>query len=118
MSKPRVLCPKSNIRPMSEANNRVWHITAPADHSLADVLSPAYLAPRIKDLRVGDEFTLRSEADVFLVKCYVQGTDADAGTITFAILEIFDLASLPTIAADFADAVVRHRERRLDRPER
>jgi hypothetical protein len=107
LSKPRVMAPKANIRPMHEANNRCWHIIAPAGHTLDDVLSPAYLAPRIKDMIDGDELTLRSEDHKFHVRAYVLETDKDANTISFAVLEVSDLTSMPTIAYDYADAIVR-----------
>jgi hypothetical protein len=78
-----------------------------SDHTLADVLSPAYLAPRIKDMADGDELTLRSEDHKFHVRAYVMSTDKDANTISFAVLEVSDLTSMPTIAYDYADAIVR-----------
>jgi hypothetical protein len=101
------MAPKANIRPMHEASNRCWHIIAPAGHTLAEVLSPAYLAPRVKDMVSGDEFTIRGENHAFLVRAYITDVDIDASTISFALIDAHDLASLPTIAYDYGDAIVR-----------
>jgi hypothetical protein len=101
------VAPKSNVRPLAEAANRCWHITVPSEHSLADALSPTYLLHRVKELRIGDEYILRSAADLFYVKCYIKGIDVDAGTISLVVLEAHDLASLPTIGFDYSDCAVR-----------
>lgn len=102
------LAPKACIRRQSEALNGTWHVTAPADHTLADALSPTYLAAKVRlgDVKPGDTFEIRHEKHAFLLRAYVTDVDREAGAISFVATEVIDLTALPVIQYDFADAHV------------
>lgn len=96
-------CP--NVRLAADAA-REWCALAPADHELPDVLHPAYLKERHRQLKPGDIVTVTHEAHRFVVKLYLAAVE-DAG-LTIIPLEVIDLQALPRIALDWADATVAH----------
>lgn len=86
-----------------------WVVTAPRDHTIRDVLDPAYLGPILQELVPGAEVAIRHEGHAFVCRLVVKDVDADTRAITTLPIEVIDLTAIAPIAPDYENFTVARR---------
>lgn len=107
-----VMAPAHAIR-RQELIFNVWAVKADEEHSLADVLNPAYLWRRATEgeMKAGDEFVITHKLHAFIVRGYIIAVDRDMKAVSYKILPGYpvDLTKIDPVSASLSGAVViRH----------